>query len=113
MQIYIEMYWKHSKGRSVVAEKFIRAFKSKIYYKYMTSVSKIKYIDKLANIFHKYINTYQVTIKMKPVDVKSSTYIDFNKEYNQEDLNFRVCNKVIVLFLKHNFPWKSVNSIGY
>ena len=68
----------------------------------MTSVSKIKYIDKLANIFHKYINTCQVTIKMKPVDVKSS--IDFNKQYNQEDLNFRVCNKVIVLFLKHDLP---------
>ena len=39
----------------------------------MTSVSKNVYIDKLNDIFNKYNNTYQRTIKMKPVDVKSNT----------------------------------------
>ena len=39
----------------------------------MTSVLKNAYIDKLVN---KYNNTYDSTIKMKSVDVKSNTYID-------------------------------------
>ena len=42
----------------------------------MNSVSKNVYIYKLDDIVNKYNNTYQRTIKMKPVDVKSNTYID-------------------------------------
>ena len=45
----------------------------------MTSISKNVYIDKL-DIVNKYNNTYHSTIKMKPVDVKSSTYIDPSKK---------------------------------
>ena len=41
----------------------------------MTSISKNMYIDKLDDIVYKYNNTYQSSIKMKPVDVKSSTLI--------------------------------------
>ena len=41
----------------------------------MTSVSKNEYIDKLNDMVHIYNNTYHSTIKMKPVDIKSSTYI--------------------------------------
>ena len=48
----------------------------------MTSISKSVYIDKLRGIINKYNNTYHSTIKMKPLDVKSNTYIDFNKENN-------------------------------
>ena len=51
--------------------------------KYMTSVSKNWYIDKLDDIMNKYNNTYNKTIKMKPVDVNPSIYIDFNKENNK------------------------------
>ena len=72
----MEMYSSHNKGESVVAERFVTTFKNKIY-KYMTSVSKNVYIVKLAGIVYKYINTYS-TIKMRPADVKSSTYIDLN-----------------------------------
>ena len=72
----IERYSTHNEGKSVVAERFIKTLKNKIY-KYMTSVSKNVYIDKLAGIVYKYINTYS-TIKMRPADVKSSTYIDLN-----------------------------------
>ena len=68
----IGMYSTHNEGKSVVAERFIRNLKNKIY-KYMTSVSKNIYIDKLANIVNKYNNTYHSTIKLKPVDVKSNT----------------------------------------
>ena len=69
------MYSAHNEGKSVVAEKFIRNLKNKIYVnkKYMTSISKYAYIDKLDDIVNKYNNTYRNTIKMKPIDVKSIT----------------------------------------
>ena len=72
-----EMYSIHNEGKSVVAERFIRTLKNKIY-KYMTSISKNLYINKLDDIVNEYNNTYR-TIKMKPVDVKDNTYIDFKK----------------------------------
>ena len=56
-------------------------------YKYITSVSKNVYIDKLDNIVNKCNNTYHRTSKMKTADVKSSTYIDFNKENDENILN--------------------------
>ena len=62
-----------NKGICVVAERFIRTLKYRIY-KYMTSISKNVCIDKLDDIVNKY-NTYYTTIKMKPVDVKPSIYI--------------------------------------
>ena len=40
----------------------------------MISVLRDVYIDKLDDIVNKYNNTYHSTIKMKPVDEKSSTY---------------------------------------
>ena len=63
------MYSTHNKGKSAVAERFIRTLKSKIY-KHMTSISKNVYIDKLDDIVNEYNNTYHTTIKMKPIDVK-------------------------------------------
>ena len=63
------MYSTRNEGKSVVAERFIRTLKNKIY-KYTTSVSQNVYIDKLDNIVSKYSNTYQSTIKLKHVDVK-------------------------------------------
>ena len=52
------------------------------------------YIDKLDDIVNKYSNTYYSTIKMKPVDVKSSTYIDSSKEINNEDPKFNIGDTV-------------------
>ena len=46
----------------------------------MTSRTKNMCIIKLDDIVNKYNNTYYSTIKMKPVEVKSSTYIDFDKK---------------------------------
>ena len=66
------MYSIRNEGKSVVAERCIRTLKNKIY-KYMTSVSKNVYIDKLDDIVDKYNNTYHRTITMKPVDVKDNT----------------------------------------
>ena len=72
------MYSTHNEGKSVVVERFIRTLQKKIY-KYMTSVSKNVHINKLDDIVNKYNNTYNNAIKIKSVDVKSSTYIDFDK----------------------------------
>ena len=85
----IEMYSIHNEGKSVVAERFIRTLKNKIY-KYMTSISKNVYIDKLGDIVDEYNNTYHTSIKMKPVDVKDNTYINFEKEVNDKDPKFKI-----------------------
>ena len=55
----------------------------------MTSISKNIYIDQLDDIVNKHNNTYHSTIKMKFIDIKSITYIDFNKENNKEDPKIR------------------------
>ena len=72
------MYSIHNEGKSVIAERFIRTLTNKIY-KYMTSVSKNVHIDKLDDLVDGYNNKYHRTIKMKLVDVKDNTYIDFGK----------------------------------
>ena len=56
----------------------------------MTSISKNVYIDKLDDIVDQYNNTYHSTIKMKPVDVKSNTYIDSGKEIKEKFLNLKL-----------------------
>ena len=98
----IEMYSIHNEEKSVVAEKFIRTLKNKIY-KYMTSVSKNVYIDKLDDIVNEYNNTYHRTIKMKPVDVKDNTYIDFEKEVNGKYPKFEVGDRVRISKYKNIF----------
>ena len=85
----IEMYSIHNEGKSVVAERFIRTLKNKIY-KYMTAISKNVYIDKLDDIVNEYINTYHRTIKMKPIDVKGNTYIDSIKKLMIKTLNLKL-----------------------
>ena len=89
----IDMYSIHNKGKSVVAERFIRTLKTKIY-KYMNLVSKNVYFDKLDDIMGEYNNTYHRTIKMKPIDVKDNTYLDSKKELNDKDPKFKVGDHV-------------------
>ena len=79
--------------KSVVAELFIRTLNNKIF-RYMTSISKNVYIDKLNDIVNKYNNTYHRTIRMKAVDVKPIIYIAFDKKIIKEVLNL---NLVIIL----------------
>ena len=96
------MYSTHNEGKSVVAERFIRTLKSKIY-KYMTSISKIVYIDKLDDIVDEYNNTYRTTIKIKPIDVKDNTYINVDKEINNKDPKFKVGDHVRISKYKKIF----------
>ena len=98
----IAMYSTHNEGKSFVAERFIRTLKSKIY-KYMTSISKNVYIDKLDDVVDEYNNTYHTTIKMKPIDVKRNTYINTSKEINNKDPKFKVGDRVRVSKYKNIF----------
>ena len=104
------MYSTHNEGKFVVAERFIGTLKNKIY-KYMTSISKNVYIDKLDDIVNKYNNTYHITIKMKPADVKSSTYIDSSKEINNKDPKFKIGDIVRYQNIK-TFLQKAMFQIG-
>ena len=98
----IEMHSIHNEGKSVVGERFIRTLKNKIY-KCMTAISKIVYIDKLDDIVNEYNNTYQRTIKMKPVDVTDNTYVDFDKKVNNKDPKFKVGDYVRISKYKNIF----------
>ena len=85
-----EMYSRHNEGKSIVAEKYIRTLKNKMY-KYITSISKNVYIDQLDDIVYTYNNTYHNPIKMKSADVKPKTYINSSKEINEDqDPKFKI-----------------------
>ena len=75
----IEMYLTYNEGKSIVAERFIRTLKNKVY-KYLTSIFKKMVIDKLDITINNYNNTYHSTIKIKLVYVNSSVYIYFDKK---------------------------------
>ena len=53
-------------------------------------MSKNVYIDELDDIVNKYNNIYLSTIKTKPGDVKSNTYVDYNKEINWQNSIFKI-----------------------
>ena len=98
----IEMYSIHNKGKSVIAERFIRTLKNKIF-KHMTAISKNVCFHVLDHIVNKYNNTVHRTIKTKPVDVKDNTYVDSQKETNDKDLEFKVGDHVRIPKYKNTF----------
>ena len=69
------MYSTQNEGKYAVAERFIRTLKNKVY-KYTTSISKYKYIDKLDDMVNKCNNIYHPKIKKNPANFKSSKYIE-------------------------------------
>ena len=85
-----EIYSLHNERKSAAAEKFIR-----------TCIKNV-YIDKLNDIVNKY-NTYHGTIKMKPVDVKSNTYIEPSNEINNKDPKFKIGDIVRISKYKNIF----------
>ena len=76
------MYSTSNEGKSVVAERFIRTLKNKIF-KHMTAISKNVYFDVLNDIVNKYNNTVHKTIKMKPIDVTDDSYAEYNENFNK------------------------------
>ena len=85
----LEIYSTHNKRKSVITERFFRNLKNKIY-KYITSISKNVYVDKIDYIVNQYNDMYYNTTKMQLVGVKSSTYINSSKEINREDPKFKI-----------------------
>ena len=88
----------------------IRTLKTKIY-KYMTSVSKNVYIDKLDDMVNEYNNTYHRAIMMKPIGFKDNTYIDSMElsRSNDKDPQSKVSDYVTIskytnFFAKGHIP---------
>ena len=96
------MYSTYNKGKYVVAERFIRTLKSKIF-KLMTAVSKNVYFDVLDDIVNKYNNTVHKTIKMKPIDVTSDTYAEYNEDSNKKDPKLKVGDHIRISKYKNIF----------
>ena len=99
------MYSTYNEGKSVVAERFIRTLKNKLY-KHMTATGKNVYYDVLDDVINEYNNTKHNTIKMKPRDVGDNkrVYID---EHNEEDSRFKVGDRVRI------FKFKNIFAKGY
>ena len=88
-----EMYSTYNEGKSVVAERFIKTLKNKIY-KHMTANSENVHFNTLNYIVNEYSNTHHEAIKMKPIDVKSDSFAEYNEESNEKDSKFKVGNHV-------------------
>ena len=84
----IEMYSTYNEGKSVVAKRFIKTLKNKIF-KNMTTISKM-FMFMLDDIVNKYNNTVHKTIKMKPIDVTNDSYVEYNEESNKKILNLKL-----------------------
>ena len=95
------MYSIYHEGKSVVAERFIRTLKNKLY-KHMTATGKNVYYVVLDDVVNKYNNTKHSTIKMKRIDVKNNkrVYID---EHNEKDSKFKVGDRVRISRYKNIF----------
>ena len=91
----IEMYSTHNEGKSVIAERFIITLKNKIF-KHVTAISKNIYFDLLDDIVDKYNNTVHRTFKMKPIDITSDYYVEYNEnpKKKKKDPKFKVSDHV-------------------
>ena len=97
----INMYSTYNEGKSVVAERFIRILKNKLY-KHMTATGKNVYYDVLDDVVNKYNNTKHSTIKMKPIDVKNNKRV-YTDEHNEKDSKFKVGDRVGISRYKNIF----------
>ena len=98
----IDMCSTHNEGKSVVAERFFRTLKNKIF-KHIIVISKNVYFDVLDDIVKKYSNTVHRTIKMKPIDVTSDSYAEYNEDSNVTKPKFKVGDHVRISKYKNIF----------
>ena len=87
------MYSTYNEGKSLVAERFIRTLKNKIF-KHMMAISKNVYFDVLDDIVNEYSNTVHRPIKTKPIDVTDDYYAEYNESFNKKDPKFKVGGNV-------------------
>ena len=79
----IEMYSTFNDGKSVVAERFIKTLKNRIY-KHMTTIGKNVYFNDLDDIVKNFNNSIHSSIKMKPKDVKNDNLTEYTEESKQK-----------------------------
>ena len=97
------MYSNFNEGKSVVAKRFIKTLKNKIY-KHMTTIIKNVYNNDLDDIVKKYNHTVHSSIKMKAKDVTDDSFIEYSEETNEKDPKFKVGDNVRILKYKNIFP---------
>ena len=102
----IEMYSTYNEGKSVIAERFIRTLKNKIF-KHMTAISKHFYFHVLDDIVNKYNNTVHRTIKMKTIEVTGDSHAEYNEDSNKKDPKFKVGDHVRIS------KYKNILAKGY
>ena len=83
------MYSTFNERKSVVAERFVKTLKNKIY-KHMTTIGKNVYFNVLNDIVKKYNNTVYSSIKMKPKDVTDDSFVEYFEETNKKSPEFKV-----------------------
>ena len=96
------MYSTCNDRKSVAAERFMKTLKAKTF-KHMTAVWKNVYFDVLDDFVNKYNNTVHRSIKMKPVDVTSDSYAEYNEDSNGKDPKFKVGDHVRISKYKNIF----------
>ena len=97
------MYSAYTEGKSVVAERFIRTLKSKIFKSTRLLFQRMFILMLLDDIVNKYNNTVHKTIKMKPIDVTSDSYAEYNEDFNKKDPKFKVGDHVRISKYKNIF----------
>ena len=98
----IVLYSTFNEGKSVVAERFIKTLKNKIY-KHMTTIGKNVSIDDLDDIFKKCNNSVHSSIKMKSKDVTDDSFVEYSEETNEKDSKFKVGDNVRISKYKNIF----------
>ena len=98
----IEMYSMYNEGKSVVAERFIRTLKNKLY-KHMTAIGKNVYWNVLNDVVKKYNDTINRSIGMKPKDVKTDKKSVYVEESNEKSARFSVGDRVRISKFKNIF----------
>ena len=96
------MYSTNNDGKSVVAKRFIKTLKNKIY-KYITIIGKNVYFNVLDDIFKDYNDSIHNSIKMKPKDVKDNSFIKNVEEINEKDPEFKMGDHVRISKYKNIF----------
>ena len=96
------MYSTFNEDKSVVAERFIRTLKNKLY-KNMTATGKNVYYDVLDDIVNEYNNTKHNTIKIKPKDVKDDNNIIYIDVHNKKSARYNVGDRVRISKFKNIF----------
>ena len=90
----------------IFSKDFQKTLKGKVF-KDITAISKNVYFDVLDDIVDQYNNTFHRTIKMKPIEVTSDSYAEWNENFNEKDSKFKAGDRVRIL------KYKNIFAIGY